>query len=82
MSKLACTDAQTLDGQDGMSMEGRSLECECRRRLRKHRVRSNRLSYIAEYFDSAYRAYMNRVQWSAKNGEKKGLDLLSEKEKA
>ncbi len=35
MGKLACTNAQTSDGQAGMSMEGISPECEYRRRLRE-----------------------------------------------
>ncbi len=33
MGKLACTDAQTSDGQAGMSKKGDSPDCEYRRQL-------------------------------------------------
>lgn len=46
MGKFTCTDAQTLDGQAGMSMQADRPECEYRRRLREHEVRSNRLSCV------------------------------------
>ena len=35
MGVLARTDAQTSDGQAGMSVQGDSLECEYRRRSRE-----------------------------------------------
>ena len=41
---LACGESWTLDGQAGMSKEGDSPDYEYWRRLREHKVRSNRLS--------------------------------------
>ena len=41
---LACSESWTLDGQAGMSKEGDSPDYEYWRRLREHKVRSNRLS--------------------------------------
>ena len=41
---LARTGTWILDGQAGMSKEGESPDYEYRRRLREHKVRSNRLS--------------------------------------
>ena len=35
-----------IDGQAGMSKEGNSPDYEYRRRLREHKVRSNRLSWM------------------------------------
>ena len=43
---LACGESWTLDGQAGMSKEGDSPDYEYRRRLREHKVRSNRLSWM------------------------------------
>ncbi len=47
MGMLACTAAWTSDGQACMSMQDDSPEYEYRRRLREHKVRSNRLSRSA-----------------------------------
>ena len=41
---LACGESWTLDGQAGMRKEGDSPDYEYWRRLREHKVRSNRLS--------------------------------------
>ena len=43
---LACGESWTLDGQAGMSKEGDSPDYEYWRRLREHKVRSNRLSWM------------------------------------
>ena len=43
---LACSESWTLDGQAGMSKEGDSPDYEYWRRLREHKVRSNRLSWM------------------------------------
>ena len=51
---FACGESWTLDGQAGMSKEGDSPDYEYWRRLREHKVRSNRLSYyvvILSLFD-------------------------------
>ena len=54
---LACAEDWTLDNLTYMSKEADRLDCECTKRLRECRARSNRLSKKQEYYQWTVLAY-------------------------